>query len=127
MNKIEDDVHILAVCPYHKDLMTKRHGYVVKKVAKDLIKKHSTAKVWRERSWCLGTELLRPDITMVKDEEVKIIEITIPYEKSNTYLEQRRQEKINKYSQLLQVDELLQVQCSKGGNPNCDGCIGHHQ
>lgn len=59
-------------------------------------------------------ELLRQDITMVKDDEVIIVEVTIPYETSNQYLEQRRQDKIRKYEKLLQEDRLLQVQCNKG-------------
>lgn len=58
-------------------------------------------------------ELLRQDITMVKDDEVIIVEVTIPYETSNQYLEQRRQDKIRKYEKLLQEDRLLQVQCNK--------------
>lgn len=58
--------------------------------------------------------MLRPDITMVKGDEVRIIEITLPYEKSNKYLAQRRKEQSKKYQQLLQDDELQQVQCTKG-------------
>ena len=41
---------------------------------------HPTVRVWRKRSWRSGTELLGPDITMVLDEELEIIEGTIPHE-----------------------------------------------
>ena len=51
---------------------------------------------------------------MVKGDEVRIIEITLPYEKSNKYLTQRQKEQSKKYQQLLQDDELQQVQCMKG-------------
>ena len=51
---------------------------------------------------------------MVDNDEVTIIEVTIPYETRNQYLEQRRQDKINKYEKLLLEDGLLQVQCNKG-------------
>lgn len=62
----------------------------------------------------MGTELLLRNITMVKDDEIIIVEVTIPYETSNQYLEQRRQDKIRKYEKLLLEDRLLQVQCNKG-------------
>ena len=52
---------------------------------------------------------------MVENDEVTtIIEVTIPYETSNQYLEQRRQDRINKYEKILLEDGLLQVQCNKG-------------
>ena len=57
-NEVEDDGHILARCTYGKDLITKRHDYVSKKIAKDLVNQHLTARVWRERSWRLNTQLL---------------------------------------------------------------------
>ena len=113
-NKIEDDAHILAACNHNKNLITKQHDYVVKKITKQFISNHQNTRVWRERSWTMGMELLRQDITMVKDDEVIIVEVTIPYETSNQYLEQRRQDKIRKYEKLLQEDRLLQVQCNKG-------------
>ena len=60
-NKVEDDAHILAVCPYNKDLKTKRHNYAVKKLAKELMNNHQNARIWREQSWQMGTELQRLD------------------------------------------------------------------
>lgn len=49
----------------------------------------------------MGTELLRQDITMVKDDEVLIEEVTIPYEKNIEYLQQRQEEKRKKYDKIL--------------------------
>lgn len=51
---------------------------------------------------------------MVKDDEVFIAEVTILYETSSQYLEQRGQDKIKKYEKLLQKDLLQQVQCNRG-------------
>lgn len=88
---------------------------VVKKITKQFINNHQNTRVSRERSWTMmGTELLLRNITMVKDDEIIIVEVTIPYETSNQYLEQRRQDKIRKYEKLLLEDRLLQVQCNKG-------------
>ena len=112
--KIEDDAHILFACTFNKELITKHNDYVVKKLTKELEINHSDANIWRERSWRHGTEILRPDITLVEGDDVSIIEVTIPYEKSNAYLEQRRQDKIKKYEPLLQEDGMIQVQCTKG-------------
>ena len=108
-NKIEDHAHILSACPYIKELITKRHDYIVKKLTKEIQINHPNEKVWRQCSWRQGTEIMRPNIALVKGEEAYIIEITIPYKKNNEYLKQRRQDKINKYEPLLQEDGLTQV------------------
>ena len=82
-------------------------------MAKEIQNKHPNARIWRERSWRMSTELLRPDITMVKDNKVFKTEVTILYEKNSEYIEQRRPDKIKKYNQLLQQDGLIQVQCTR--------------
>ena len=109
----EDDAHILASCKYNKDLITKRHDYVAKKIAKELVQKNPAAKIWREHSWRYGNEIVRPDITMVNGNECTIIEVTIPYETSNEYIHQRRDQKIEMYKKLIK-DELTQVECISG-------------
>ena len=40
--------------------------------------------------------------------------MTIPCEISNSYLQQRRTEKLRKYERLLQPRELKQVECAEG-------------
>ena len=115
MHQIEDDEHVLANSTFNKDFIyTKRHDYTVNKIAKELAKSHPDAKVWKERSWRSGTELLRPKITMVQNKKAYIVEITIPHETSNTYLEKRALEKVTKYERLLEHNELQQVECEKG-------------
>lgn len=94
-------------------LISKRHN-VVNKIAKELKKTHPQARVFRERGWRSGMELLRPDITLIEGNQTKIIEVTIPYEISNSYFSQRRMEKMKKYERLTQPSELLQVECLKG-------------
>ena len=80
-------MHILARCTFNKNLITKRHDHLVQKIAKELKKTHPNASIWCERSWRSGTELMRPDITMVNGEKVSIIEVPLPYETSEEYLE----------------------------------------
>ena len=50
---------------------------------------------------------------MVNGNECTIIEVTIPYETSNKYIHQRRDQKIEKYEKLIK-DELTQVECISG-------------
>ena len=48
--------------------------------------------------------MLRPDIAVVEEDAVRIIEIIVPYGKSEKHLKQRRTGKSEKYSQLLKED-----------------------
>ena len=111
----EDDAQILASCKYNKDLITKCHDYVTKKIAKELIRNRPTAKIWREQLWRTGSEILRSDITMVDGDNCTIIKVTIPYEMSEKYTNQRRRQKVEKYEQLIKIqDGLRQVDCTSG-------------
>ena len=50
--EIEDDMHILTRCTFNKDLITKRHDHLVRKIAKELKKAHPNGgNIWCERSW----------------------------------------------------------------------------
>ena len=111
--EIEDDHHILNKCRANEGLITKRHDYLVKKIAKELQKKDKANKVWLERSWRKGREIVRLDITVAKDGHCQIMQATCPYEVSREYLQSRGEEKINKYKGLIQ-NELNQVECSSG-------------
>ena len=46
MDQLEDDGHILSTSKFDKDLITKRHDYALKKIAKELTKSHSNARTW---------------------------------------------------------------------------------
>ena len=60
-----------------------------------------------------GREIVKPDITMVKDGHCTIIEMTCPYEASMDYLQQREEENVSKCIALIQ-GELHQVECHTG-------------
>ena len=108
---------ILARCTFNKNLITKRHDHLVHKIAKELRNTHPEANIWCERSWRSGTELMRPDIAMVNGEKVSIVEVTLPYEISEEYLEKLRSEKKAKYQRLVE-EELHQTQCTEGEMTN---------
>ena len=113
-NKIEDDAHILSTCIMNHGLISKRHNLVVNKIAKELLKNHPKAKVFRERGWRSETELLGVDMTLIDNKQCKTIEVSIPYEVSNSYLQQMRMEKKRIYKRLTQSTELTQVECIEG-------------
>ena len=122
--EVEDDMHILARCTFNKNLITKRHDHLVHKIAKELRNTHPEANIWCERSWRSGTELMRPDITMVNGEKLSIVEVTLPYEISEGYLEKWRSEKKAKYKRLVE-EELQQTQCTEGETiPIVIGALG---
>ena len=112
--KIEDDQHILSTCEYNKKLIQERHNRLVDKIGKELKSKYLNGKIQLERSWQLGTELVKPDITTVDENgHCILIEVTCPYETSTEYLRQRKTEKEQKYRYLIK-DELWQVGASTG-------------
>ena len=110
LREIEDDMNILAKCTFNKDLITKSHDHLVRKIAKELKKAHPNGNNWCER---FGTELMRPGFKMVNGDRVSIIEVTLPYETSEEYLEKQRSEKKTKYKQLVE-EELHHAQCTEG-------------
>ena len=84
-------------------LISKRHGYVVKKIAKELRKKDDNGTIWVERAWRYGRELWRPYITIIRDNHFTLVEVTCPYETSIRYLNQRSEKKKQKYDQLISL------------------------
>ena len=109
-------MHILAACDQIKDQITKRHDYGVKKIVKELMsnqqhptRKNLERKIMEDRYGTAATGHNHVE----NDEVTTIIEVTILYETSNQYLEQRRHDRINKYEKILLEDGLLQVECNK--------------
>lgn len=113
-NKIEDDANILSTCITNHGLISKRHNFVVNKIVKELLKNHPQTKVFRERVWRSEKELLGLDMTLIDNKQCKTIEVTIPCEVSNSYLQQMRMEKKRIYKRLTQSTELTQVECIEG-------------
>ena len=85
--ELEDDQHILNKCKLNEGLMTMRHDHLVKKIGKALRRSNSNRKIWIELGWRNGREIVRPDLTMMdENQHCMVIEVTCPYEISNEYL-----------------------------------------
>ena len=67
----------------------KRHNTVCGKIAKELKLEHPEASIQRERTWRVGMENLKPDITTIKNRKLTFVEVTIPYEKYSEVLSRR--------------------------------------
>ena len=111
-NSIEDDAHILDSSKSNHKLITLRHDHLVAKITKELKKSQNSAEIWIDRHWRSDLQLVKPDITMLKDGHCYIVEVTCPYESSMDYPEQRVRDKTSRYKPLLH--ELSQVNCNSG-------------
>ena len=65
---------------------------------------HPEAAIQRERTWRVGLENLKPDITMSINGKLTFVEVTIPYEKDSDVLNRRESEKEHKYSKLTAAE-----------------------
>ena len=63
--------------------------------------------IHKERTWQIGCRAYRPDATIVDGTSCKILEVTVPYETSLGYLDQRAKEKKDKY-------QVLKNSCGAG-------------
>ena len=81
---IEDDTYILNSCKSNYKLITLWHDHLVAKIAKEPNNSYDSAEIWMERHWRSDLQLVKPDITMIKDGHCYIIEVTCPYEARST-------------------------------------------
>ena len=84
---IENDAHILNNCEFNHKLIIQRHDHLVGKIAQKLKHANPTATIWIKRYWRQDVQLVKPDITMIKNGHCYIIELTCPDETSTVYLD----------------------------------------
>lgn len=94
----ETDLHVLQECTANHDAICRRHNVLVKKLGKDL--RSVGYGVQLERTYVIDQEHLKPDITAIRDGEVTLIDVTVPYERSAATLQQRETAKERKYGRL---------------------------
>lgn len=96
-------------------LIQEPHNRLVNKIGKELKNNFLESKVQIQQTWFRGTELVKPDITVIDETQSHCIitEVTCPYETSKEYLSQRKIEKEKKYRSLI-PRELWQVKCNSG-------------
>lgn len=110
----ETDLHVLNECHANKDIISRRHNDVQKKLGKELSR--VGYEVQLERTYRTNQLDLKPDITAKKDERTLLFEITIPYESSHTRLKEMEVFKKNKYRILEnETTEIVAIAIGSGG------------
>ena len=91
------------MCTFNKGLITKRHDFGVQILAEAMEKedrKVMKEKTWRVRRDGKGMENIRPDVSIQEKDELLLLELTCPYDKSSEELDRRLHEKESKYNWL---------------------------
>ena len=94
--KTESAAHVLSDCPKVKDAYVKRHNCVRDWLARSLEGTRGR-EVLKEVQYQIRGERFRPDLTILTEDEIHIVEVSVPYAPSMGYLEQRSVEKEEKY------------------------------
>jgi hypothetical protein len=98
----ETDMHVLNECVCNKNAISQRHNKIALKLGKDLT--NAGWDVQLERTHVIDQERFKPDITAKKEDKTLFLDITVPYEKSIEYLQQREREKEIKYEPLRRLN-----------------------
>ena len=107
--------HAINECPKVHDSISKRHNFIVKRIGKEL--KNVGWDVQQERTYQVGQERLRPDISASKNNEIALIDVTVPFENQADTLNRREEEKELKYRVIRKehlgrpTSEDVQVKC----------------
>ena len=109
-NGIEDDGHTLNSCILNQKFIMLRHNHPVGNVAVEPKNIHNTANIWIEGHGKSNLQLMKPDITMMRDGYCFIIKVMHPSKTSTEYLEQRACDKTIKPL----LNELSQINCHSG-------------
>ena len=97
--------HVIGQCSYTKAERIRRHNEILKLVMDKVSQKDPCAVLVKEPSLTDRGEVLKPDLVVKTGGRVLVVDVTVRHEDGN-YLENGRQEKVNKYSRLLpQVKE----------------------
>lgn len=89
--------HVLGQCPATKAERIKRHNDVVAVLQANLSRKH---RVLIEPMIAVRGERFKPDLVVMKEEKVLVLDVTVRYENGN-FLAAAAQEKKNKYEIIL--------------------------
>ena len=92
------DQHILSICTKSRGAFSDRHDNGTRKMEKLLAEKGYSVK--RGKIWIVDREKLKPDIVAVKNRKAYVLDLTIPYEKSSQYMDERKTEKEGKYEKI---------------------------
>ena len=91
----ETEPHVLSGCAQMKDAYVRRHDRLVETLVKGL--ESGARQVFPEMEYQLRGERFRPDLTCVAEDRVDVVEVSVPFASSLSYLEERARDKEEKY------------------------------
>ena len=92
--------HVLNACTPNTNLMRSRHNIILDRLKKATSKEIGT--VFIDQAIPEAPGILRPDLVAKTDTSITIVDVTIPIESDPEAFIEARQEKIDKYSDLIQ-------------------------
>jgi len=115
--------HIVGQCTSTKPQRIRRHDDIRDFITKKLTSREMAVKVIEEASIATTSGTLKPDLAVISQGRVHVVDITVHHEDKG-YLEEGRKSKINKYTPLLPTlanqlqvapGRVLPVVIGKGG------------
>jgi hypothetical protein len=92
--------HVLNACSPNVGLYRQRHNQIVERIRKAVASRPNTTTLIDQK--IPGSSVpLRPDVTLIEDNKITIVDVTIPFESGPDAFEKARAEKDTKYSDLL--------------------------
>lgn len=103
--KPETQNHVLATCPPMARAITARHNWVCGQLAKEL--RANDYQVIEEPLIQIPSgDRLKPDLVVVKDNHIDIVDVQIPYENRTDNVSTSYEYKMHKYEPLLETAKL---------------------
>ena len=97
---VETLAHIVGQCTSNKPQRIRRYGDIRDFITKKLTSGEMAVKVIEEASIATPSGTLKPDLAVISQGRVHVVDITVHHEDKG-YLEEGRKSKINKYTPLL--------------------------
>ncbi|KFO60545.1 hypothetical protein N302_10720, partial [Corvus brachyrhynchos] len=105
----ESAAHVIGNCPITQEARIKRHNLICETLSQEAKRENWT--VFQEPHLRdEENELFKPDLIFVKEAKALVVDVTVPYEHSNSSLKEAAEEKVKKYQRLLpQIQDLTNV------------------
>jgi hypothetical protein len=99
--QLETLAHVLGQCSHMKGLVIKRHDSIRNFISSTTAKRDET-KVIEEATISTPAGTLKPDLVIIHQQRVHVVDVTVRHEDVG-YLQRGYNEKISKYTPLLQI------------------------
>ena len=95
----ETQMHALCECQSVKEAVMRRHNWCAARITTELTKRGAT--VLSEHTFWHRGRVFKPDLVVVHEDEVFVVDIAVPYDNTSERLITRHKEKVEKYRVIL--------------------------